>query len=339
MHLHRRYAWGLILLLVVCIAGCGGGGSDRAKVTATTPDDGATNVPTNTIITAIFTEALDVTTVNDTTFLLTQGGTPVAGAVTVADRTAIFTPTVDLSPSTVYVATLTTGVRDFDGEALKNNKVWTFTTGAGPVSQTLVDLATSGAFAVLAGTSVGNIGATTVTGDLGVSPGSLVTGFNPPGTLVGTEHAGDATAAQAQTDMQTAFDTTKALTVGAAKVRGDIGGLTLRPGLYKSSSSLSITSANLTLDAGLDPTAVFIIQVSDSLTVAADRQVILAGGALASNVFWQVGDDVTLGANSAFVGTILANKSITVGNSATLTGRALAHTNQVRLDADTVTTP
>jgi hypothetical protein len=337
MHVNKRYAWAVIVLLVICVAGCGGGGSDKAKVTSTSPADGATNVPTNTTITAIFTEALDATTVNDTTFLLTQAGTPVAGTVSVADRTAVFAPTAELLPNTAYQAKLTTGVRDFDGEALKKDKVWTFTTGAGPVAQTAVVLGTAAPFAVLGANSITSAGATTITGDIGTSPGSTITGF-PPGTITGTQHAGDATAATARTDTITAFDTTKALT-GAVGLRGDIGGLTLRPGLYKSTTDLTITSANLTLDAGGDATAVFIFQINGDLTVAATRSIILTNGATAANVFWVVSGTVNLGSTSTFVGTILADRSVTMGNSAALTGRILSRANTVSLDTNTIAAP
>lgn len=337
MHVNKRYAWAVIVLLVICVAGCGGGGKDRAKVTSTSPADGAINVPTNTTITAIFTENLDPTTVNDTTFLLTQAGTPVAGTVSSAGKTAVFAPTAALTANTAYTATLTTGVKDFDGEPLKSNKVWTFTTGAGPAAQTAVALATAAPLAVLAKTSITSTGATTITGDIGTSPGATITGF-PPATLTGTQHAGDAAAALARTDLSTAFDTTRLLANGIG-IRGDIGGLTLRPGLYKSTTDMSISSANLTLDAGGDATAVFIFQIEGDLTVAAARSIVLTNGAVAANVFWEVNGSVNLGSTSTFVGTILADKSVTMGNAATLTGRALSRNGNATLDTNTIATP
>ena len=166
-------------------------------------------------------------------------------------------------------------------------------------AQTSVDLSTAGAFAVFAGSTVTNTGATAVTGDLGVSPGTAVTGF-PPGTVTGAVHAGDATSATALVDLTTAYNDAAGRTVAPVTVAGNLGGLTLPPGLYKSTSSLSISSGDLTLDAGGDANAVFIFQMASTLTTTSGRAVILTGGAKASNVFWQVGTSATLGTTSSF---------------------------------------
>jgi len=211
---------------------------------------------------------------------------------------------------------------------------------AAPASaqQASVDLGNAGAFAVLAGSTVTNTGATAVTGDLGVSPGTAVTGF-PPGTVTGTVHAGDATAALAITDLTIAYNDAAGRNVDPVTVAGNLGGSTLTPGLYKSTSSLEISSGDLTLDAQGDPNAVFIFQIASTLTTTSGRAVILAGGAKASNVFWQVGSSATLGTTSAFVGTIMADQSITLDTGATLSGRALARIGAVTLAANTVVRP
>ena len=206
--------------------------------------------------------------------------------------------------------------------------------GAGPAS---VSLATSSTFAILAGSTVTNTGATAVTGDLGVSPGSAVTGF-PPGTVTGTIHAGDAAAATAQSDLTLAYNDAAGRTTGAISVSGDLTGLTLAPGLYKSTSSLAITGA-LTLNALGNANAVFIIQMATTLTTGAGSQVILTGGAQAKNIIWQVGTSATLGTNSAFEGTILANQSITLNTGAQMTGRAMAQVGAVTLDTNAVVIP
>jgi hypothetical protein len=203
--------------------------------------------------------------------------------------------------------------------------------GGGPAT---VSLATVSGFTVLAGSTVTNTGATAVTGDLGVSPGSAVTGF-PPGTVSGAIHAGDATAATAQSDLTVAYNDAAGRTTGAVTVSGDLTGLTLAPGLYKSTSSLAISGA-LTLNAVGDPNAVFIIQMASTLTTGPGSQVILSGGAQASNVFWQVGTSATLGTNSVFKGTIMADQSITVNNGARVDGRVLTRIGAVTLDTNLI---
>lgn len=205
-------------------------------------------------------------------------------------------------------------------------------------SQAPVVLGAAGNFAVLAGSTVTSTGASQVTGDLGVSPGTAVTGF-PPGTVNGTIHAGDPAAAQAIADLTTAIGDAAGRTVGPVSVAGNIGGQTLTPGLYASTSSLAISSGDLTLDAQGNANAVFIFQIASSLTTTSGRQVILAGGAQSSNIFWQVGSSATIGTNSVFKGTIMALQSITLATGATLDGRALAEIAGVTLQGNTITKP
>ncbi|MBI3518298.1 MAG: DUF3494 domain-containing protein, partial [Bacteroidetes bacterium] len=138
--------------------------------------------------------------------------------------------------------------------------------------------------AILAGTSVSNTGATVITGDLGLSPGTSVGGF-PPGILNGTLHINDAIATQAKLDLTAAYnDAAGRTSTDIVTLSGNIGGLTLSPGLYKSTSSLAISSGDLTFDAKGNPNAVFIIQIASSLTTTSGRKVFLAGGASASNI-------------------------------------------------------
>jgi hypothetical protein len=201
-------------------------------------------------------------------------------------------------------------------------------------AQPPVGLGTAGSFAVLAGSTVTNTGPSVVNGDVGVSPGTAVTGF-PPGTVNGTIHAADAVAAQAQTDTTTAYNDAAGRTPPVS-VSGDLGGQTLTPGVYKSSSSLGLTG-DVTLDAQGDPSAVFIFQVGSTLTTASSSRVVLTNGAAACNVFWQIGSSATLGTNSSFKGTILALTSITLTTGANVEGRTLARNGAVTMDHNTIT--
>jgi uncharacterized repeat protein (TIGR01451 family) len=201
-------------------------------------------------------------------------------------------------------------------------------------AQPPVNLGSAGSFAVLAGATVTNTGATRITGDLGVSPGTAVTGF-PPGTVTGTQHDGDAVAAKAQSDLTAAYNDAAGRTP-ATSVSGNLGGQTLIPGVYKSASSVGITGT-LTLNAQGNPNAVFIFQIGSTLITASGSKVDFTGGAQASNVFWQVGSSATLGTFSTLAGNILALASITVTTGVTIDGRALARNGAVTLDTDTIT--
>ena len=197
-----------------------------------------------------------------------------------------------------------------------------------------VGLASAGTFRVLGGSAVTNTGPTSVDGAVGVSPGSSISGFPPGTTSCGPSciHVNDGPAGTAQSDLTIAYNNAAGRPPGTA-VAGNIGGQTLAPGVYTSTSTLAISSGDLTLTALGNSNAVFIFQIASSLTVTSGRQVILAGGAKASNVFWQVGSSATLGTNSFFVGDIMALASITLQTGASLQGRALASTGAVSLDS------
>jgi Ice-binding-like/Bacterial Ig-like domain len=302
----------------------------------TSPAALATNVSVSKRPTATFSKAMDPATLSALSFTLAQGLTPVPGVVSydAATNTAMIAPLSPLVIDTIYTATITTGAKDTRGVALAASYVWTFTTGA--CSQERVVLGSSANFGVLAGATVTNTGPTALTGDLGVSPGTAVTGF-PPGILVGAVHAGDATAGTAIADLTTAYNDAAGRTLCAVTVAGNLGGTTLPPGLYKSTSTLAISSGDLTLDAQGDGDAVFIFEMASTLTTTANRRVILTNGAKAANVFWQVGTSATLGTTSAFAGTIMADQAITLETGATLHGRALARIAGISLDSNVVT--
>jgi cytoskeletal protein CcmA (bactofilin family) len=187
----------------------------------------------------------------------------------------------------------------------------------------------------LAAATVTNTGASAINGDLGLSPGTAVTGFLP-GMLAGTQHIADPAAAQAQLDLTAAYNDAAGRTLGAMALAGNLGGMTLAPGLYKSTSSLEISSGDLTLDAQGDTSAVYIFQMGSTLVTTVGRKVILAGGARASNIYWQVGSSATLGVSSVFKGNILAMASITATTGASVEGRLLARTAAVTLDNNVV---
>jgi ice-binding like protein len=199
-----------------------------------------------------------------------------------------------------------------------------------------VGLGTAASYSALAGTTVTNTGPTTLDGDLGVSPGTAITGF-PPGVVAGAVHAGDTAAAGAEADLTLAYNDA-AGRVSTANVAGDLGGLTLLPGVYTASSSIGLTG-NLTLDAQGDTNAVFIFQVGSTLTTASGSTISMINGAQPCNVFWQIGSSATLGTGSGFVGSILALTSITVTTGVTFEGRALARNGAVTLDSDVFLEP
>lgn len=204
------------------------------------------------------------------------------------------------------------------------------------LAATTINLGTAANFAVLGGSTITNTGSTVVNGDLGLSPGTSVTGF-PPGTINGTQHLTDAAAAQAQTDLITAYNAASAQT-GGVTVSGDLGGQTLTAGLYNSASSLGLTGT-LTLDGQGNPDAVFIFKVGSALTTASASRVNLINSAQACNIFWQITSSATLGTNSNFAGNILALTSVTATTGVVVNGRILARNGAVTLDTNSVTSP
>jgi Ice-binding-like len=202
-----------------------------------------------------------------------------------------------------------------------------------------VNLGTAGSYAVLAGSTVTNTGPSVISGNVGVSPGTAVTGFGgaPNGTVNnGTIHTADASAASAQRALTRAYNDA-AGRPKSASISAAIGaGQTLGPGVYNATSGLEV-GGSLILDG--DSSAVFIFQAGSTLTTDTGTTITLAGGAQACNVFWQVGSSATINSGTVFVGTILASTAITVGTGDTIMGRALASTAAVTLDDDTITAP
>ena len=196
-------------------------------------------------------------------------------------------------------------------------------------------LGTVGSFAVLGGSTVTNTGATTIEGNLGVSPGLAITGF-PPGLVVGgTTHKGDAVALQAQTDTATAYNALAAQACTVDLTGKDLGGMTLVPGVYCFDSSAQLTGA-LVLDAGGKADAVFIFKTESTLTTASNSSVRVINGGSDCGVFWKIGSSATIGTGTQLTGSVLALASITLTTGAKLSGRALARTGAVTMDDNAV---
>jgi hypothetical protein len=340
-------------------------------VNSTVPANAVTGVPLNTSANVTFNKAMDPITFTSTTFTLMQGTTSVAGSINFSGTTALFRPSSNLSANTVYTATVTTGVKDLSSNALAGNYTWSFTTGtaasAGPAA---VNLGTAGNYTILAETAITSTltAGTTITGDIGISPAaaSYITGFtlaldgagspvgcfsttlgSPAPRVTGKVYAADyngacptpANLTTAVGDMMIAFTDAAGRTIpdhtelGA----GDISGLTLAPGLYKWGTGV-LVNTDVTLSGA--PNDVWIFQISGDLTVANGAHIVLAGGALPKNIFWQVdgGTGVAIGTTANFEGVILASKAITLNTGATGHGRLLART-AVTLDSNAFTQP
>jgi hypothetical protein len=215
--------------------------------------------------------------------------------------------------------------------------------------QAAVNLRSTAGFVILAGSLVSNVPTSTVTGDIGLSPAAraAITGFGLT-EVTGTIYASDDVApagvavmlTAAKGDLTTAYnDAAGRTSTDMVALSGNLGGLTLTPGLYKSSGSLAISSGDLTFDAKGDVNAVFIIQIASALNTTSGRKVFLTGGAKAANIFWQVGTSATLGTTSVFKGTIMADQSISLNTGAAIEGRLLARIAAVTLAGNTVVKP
>jgi hypothetical protein len=322
-------------------------------IASTSPANAAVAVERNANVTATFDEDMDSATITDLTFTLAQGVTPVAGAVSYAAKVATFNPTADLAASTVYTATITVGAKDVAGNALAAAKVWTFTTTANPpAGPAMVNLGVAGNYVVLSKTGITTTGVTAITGNLGVSPigATAITGFGlimdasntfaTSSLITGSVFASDYTEptptnlTAAVLAMQAAYDDAagrinpNSLDLGA----GEIGGLTLVPGLYKWGTGVLITT-NVTLNGAADD--VWIFQISGAVAQAAATQVLLTGGARPENIFWQVAGAVAIGATAHMEGNVLAAGAISFAAGSSVNGKLMSQT-AVTLDATTI---
>jgi len=349
-------------------------------VTSTNPADLAANVVINSAVHATFSEAMDPLSINTASF--TVAGVTGLVTYDAASRIATFTPASNLAVSTTYTATITTGATDLAGNALAVNKVWSFSTAATPTVPALVNLrtvATYGSFGGTAGmTNTGTL--TQINGDIGTTATGTasITGYHDTAGDIYTETPANkgsvngkiysctnsttgptsatanavscAIATQARLDAQTAYLSLVAMPVGGASPApgANLAGITLAPGVYVApGGSFLIQGGNLTLDAQGNPNAVWVFQMAQTLTVggpgaAFPQSIILAGGAQAKNIYWQVGSFATINAagGGTMIGTIISQAGAafsTAGNVSivTLNGRALSLGASVTL-VDTV---
>lgn len=317
--------------------------STAPTVTFTSPANGASAVAPNSAINATFSKAMDPSTLNAGTFtLIRPGPISITGKITYdpANMIATFTPTSPLGAGVSYSATITTGAKSLTGVALAANVAWGFSTGS-TSSLLPVNLGAATGFEVLAQATITNTGASMINGDIGLAPGTSVTGF-PPGVVNGTIQINTAPATAALAALATAYGDAAGRS-GPTLVNENLAGQILSPGLYTSAAtSFEITGGNLVLDAQGDPNAVWIFQMpASTLTLTAPTcSVILMNGAQFSNIFWQVGSSATIGGGCVLEGNVLANTSITMVSGSTLDGRAfggaVSDTGAVTLDGNSV---
>jgi hypothetical protein len=323
-------------------------------VVSTTPTDLATNVALSSDVTVLFSQTMDPLTLTTGSFTLKLGSVTVPGSVNTVGATSTFNPTSTLLSGETYTATITTVAENSAGVALAANHVWTFNTVA-PLGPNPVILNSVAAYGIIAGVGVRNDAGFSVIHDMnvGISPGvrSSITGF-PPATVVnGAIHASDdlvptgiaAVLLAAKQHLVEAYLFAEGATFPAPQTADvDQGGLTLAPGIYKASTSLLIQNGDLTLDAQGDANAVWIFQVGSALTTVggAGGNIVLAGGAQAKNIYWQVGSSATIGDNTIFKGNVLALSDITMNSGAVAEGRMLARNGTVVMTStNTITKP
>jgi hypothetical protein len=322
-------------------------------VTSTSAQNNATGVPRNNGIGVTFSQDMNPTTINSSTFTVTQGTTPVQGSIDYSGTTATFKPNVSLAANTTYTATVTTGVKNASGVALASPIVWSFTTGSSSQTLAVVNLRTAGGYVILAKTEIKNNPTSSVTGNLGLSPAatSYITGFsltNATGYATSSQVTGKLYAADmvtptssnlttAVSDMMTAYtDAAGRPTPDFSELgTGNIGGKTLTAGLYKWTSAVTVPTS-ITISGGAND--VWIFQISGDLLFGNGVNVTLMGGAQAKNIFWQVAGTVTVGTTAHAEGIILSKTGITFNTNATFNGRALAQT-AVILDGNTIVNP
>jgi hypothetical protein len=193
----------------------------------------------------------------------------------------------------------------------------------------------AGHFVILAGSTITNTGQTRITGNVGISPGTAMTGF-PPGLINGTFYSAGPVTVKAKLAVTAAYNDIMGLSGAPILIAGNLGGQTLRPGLYKSSSSLAVSSGDLTLDGGGNANAVFVFQIASTFTMTSGRKIFLTNGAQAGNIYWATGTSATFATGCSFYGNLIAHQSISLATGSVMTGRALASIGAVTMQGNTV---
>jgi hypothetical protein len=313
-------------------------------VLSNTPVDGAAGAALNVMVSATFSEEMDSETLAASTFTLTDdvSGLPIEGTVIYADSTAVFWPATHLSIDGSFTATISTEASSAYGVALAELHAWSFTTGDTLTAGLPVNLGTAGDFVMLAKSGISTVPPAIVTGDLGVSPAaaSYITGFSlmadatnvfsTSAQITGQVYAANY-ASPTPSKLTTAIgDMELAFTDAAGRApdvtalgAGDLGGMNLAPGVYKWSTGLLIPTDLMLTGSATD---VWIFQVAQDLTMASDTSIVLAGGALPENVFWQVSGELVLDTGAHFEGIVLSQTSATLRTGASINGRLLAQT-------------
>lgn len=332
----------------------GGGNPVIPTVLANTPFNGAVGVGLNGSISATFSEAMDQATLSTSTFTLTSSAGAVLGTVAYGNSTVVFTPASSLVNSRIYTATITIGAKSAVRVALATNHTWSFTTLPAMVPGIPVNLGTAGNFVILTKTGISTVPTSAITGNIGVSPAAAtyITGFaltaDPSNVFsTSTQVTGKVYASNyaiptpdkmtaAVSDMQIAFTAAAGRAAGVTELgAGNIGGMTLVPGVYKWGTGLLIPT-NVTLTGSA--TDVWIFQIAQNLTLANATQIILMGGALPKNVFWQVSGSVDIGTTAHIEGIVLTQTAVAMQTGSSINGRLLAQT-AVTLDSSTVVQP
>lgn len=351
------------LAVVVLVAGCSKKDSPEPDpitttpttpaITAKSPGNNATNVALNKVISITFSEPMDISTINTTTFSLKQGTTTITGTVGYSGTTATFMPSDALTAGMPYSATLTTGAKSATGISLAANTTWNFITGSNATGLAAVGLGAAANYVILAKTAINNNPTSAITGDLGLSPAATsyitglsvtnATGYATSAQVTGKIYAADMASptpinlTTAVNDMTTAYNDAAGRQIPdfTELGTGNIGGKTLTEGLYKWTNTVTLPT-NIVISGS--STDVWIFQIDGDLTVSSGVKIILSGGAQAKNIFWQVAGTVSIGTTAQFKGVILSMTGITLATGAEFTGRALAQSSVI-LDGNIVTQP